>query len=126
MRSAGWLLLMGLLMVNCAAPDRLGNLDLVRWRNDRGGCGGVRATQINDFKASRESLLGQTVNDAGKLLGRPDVEQLDDRNQKYYIYYLEKGPHCQEAKAKSNSRSVALRISAIGLVTEITFQRGKP
>jgi len=120
------LLFVALVMLNCSEPDRLGKLDLVQWRHDRGGCQGVRTTLVNDFKSVREELKGATVNKVGNLLGRPDVEQLDDRNQKYYIYFLEKGPHCQDAKAKSDSRSVALRISAIGLVTEITFQRGRP
>ncbi|GAB3328875.1 hypothetical protein GCM10027299_31560 [Larkinella ripae] len=116
-----------LFIQNCSAPpDRLGNLDLVKWRADRGGCRGSRLLLLDDFKAVRQEVKGQSANEIGKILGRPDSEQLDDRNQKFYIYFLEKGPHCQDPKVKTNSRSVALRISAIGLVTEITFQRGRP
>ncbi|WP_229311136.1 hypothetical protein [Larkinella soli] len=109
-----------------APPDRLGALDLVKWRQDRGGCKGVRASLVEDFKTIRQELKGTSANEVGKILGRPDIEQLADRNQKYYIYFLETGPHCRDPKIRSESRSVALRISAIGLVTEITFQRGRP
>ncbi|GAB3268200.1 hypothetical protein GCM10027347_37530 [Larkinella harenae] len=113
--------------MGCSAPpDQLGKLDLAKWRTDRGGCQGVRALLVDDFKAVRQELKGKSANEIGKLLGRPDNEQLDDRNQKFYIYFLESGPHCQDPKVKSESRSVALRLSAIGLVTEITFQRGRP
>lgn len=114
-------------LLNCSSPpDRLGSLDLVKWRADRGGCSGVRTALVEDFKAIRPEIKGKSANEAGKILGRPDSEQLDDRNQKFYIYFLESGPHCQDPKVKSESRSVALRISAIGLVTEITFQNGRP
>jgi hypothetical protein len=115
------------ILTSCSAPpDQLGKLDLVKWRTDRGGCNGVRATLVDDFKTVRQELKGKSSNEIGQILGRPDSEQLDDRNQKFYIYFLEKGVHCQDPKVKTDSRSVALRISAIGLVTEITFQRGRP
>jgi len=112
--------------MSCATPDTLGSLDLVKWRGDRGGCAGNRLTQIADLKAVKEQLKGKMANDINKILGRPDINQLDDRNQKYYVYFLEQGPHCQDRKLQSEARSVALRISAIGLVTEVTFQRGEP
>lgn len=127
-KGASRFIILGLLftLASCSAPpDRLGKLDLVKWRQDRGGCQGVRTGQIEDFKSVREELKGKMVNDIHKILGRPDINQLADRNQKFYIYFLEPGAHCQEQQ-KSTARTVALRIGAIGVVTEITFQRGQP
>ena len=109
-----------------SAPDQFGKLDLKKWRGDRGGCNGVRATLVPGFKAEIQKLKGKTANTIGELLGRPDVNQIADRNQKFYIYFLEKGTHCDQAGGKSTSRSVAIRMSAIGLATEITFQNGIP
>ena len=109
-----------------SAPDQFGKLDLKKWRGDRGGCNGVRATLVPGFKAEIQNLKGKTANTIGELLGRPDVNQIADRNQKFYIYFLEKGPQCDQAGGKSVSRSVAIRMSAIGLATEITFQNGIP
>ena len=108
------------------APDQFGRLDLKKWRGDRGGCNGVRGTLEPDFRAEIQNLKGKTANTIGELLGRPDVNQIADRNQKFYVYFLEKGPHCDQAGGRSMSRSVAIRMSAIGLATEITFQNGIP
>lgn len=115
------------LMCSCSkAPDQLGSLDLVKWRQDRGGCMNLRSGLVKDLKAVQQNLKGKSVNEIGEILGRPDINQIADRNQKFYIYFLNKGPQCDANGSKSNAPSVALRISAIGLVTEVTFQNGLP
>ena len=119
--------ILSILLISCdSPPDQFGKLDLKKWRSDRGGCNGVRATLEPGFKAEIQNLKGKTANTIGELLGRPDVNQIADRNQKYYIYFLERGPQCNLGGEKSDSRSVAIRMSAIGLATEITFQNGIP
>ncbi|RYF70232.1 MAG: hypothetical protein EOO39_16110 [Cytophagaceae bacterium] len=116
-----------ILMFACAGPDKLGTLDLKAWRNDRGGCNGVRQTLMANFMTVRDQFKGLHVNDLGKMLGRPDVNEITDRNGKVYVYYVEKGPHCSDnTGAKSGAKSVALRVSSIGLVTEVTTQNGTP
>ena len=113
--------------VSCGpAPDTFGKLDLKKWRGDRGGCAGVRATLLPAFKAEIQNLKGNSANTIGELLGRPDINQIANRNQKFYIYFLEKGTHCDRPGEKSNSPSVAIRMSAIGLATEVTLQNGLP
>ncbi|GAB4009443.1 hypothetical protein GCM10028808_18280 [Spirosoma migulaei] len=115
------------LVTGCGpAPDTFGKLDVKKWRGDRGGCNGVRATLEPAFRAEIQNLKGKTTNTIGELLGRPDINQIADRNQKFYIYFLEKGPQCDQAGVKSTSRSVAIRMSAIGVATEVTFQNGTP
>lgn len=125
-RFTGFVLLIGLTVSCNPPPDQFGKLDLKKWRSDRGGCNGVRATLTGDFKSEVQNLKGKTANTIGELLGRPDVNQIADRNQKFYVYFLEKGPQCDQPGARSISRSVAIRMSAIGLATEITFQNGIP
>ncbi len=123
-------LLMSLLIVGafaqCGTQDQFGQLDLKKWRGDRGGCKGVRATLEPAFRAEVQNLKGKTANTLGEWLGRPDANVLADRNQKFYIYFFDRGPHCDQPGTKSSSRSVAIRFSAIGLATEITFQNGLP
>jgi hypothetical protein len=115
------------LFISCnSTPDQFGQLDLKKWRGDRGGCNGVRATLVPAFKSEVQNLKGKMTNTIGDLLGRPDINQIADRNQKFYIYFLEKGPHCDQPGVKSQSRSVAIRMSAMGIATEITFQNGLP
>lgn len=120
------LILFSFFLVSCTKQPDLQGFDLDRWRADRGGCRGQRAAQGDQVRALREELKGVSANDFAKLFGKPDINQLADRNQKYYVYFLEPGPHCQDIKQPSNARSVAIRFSAIGLATEVTFQRGEP
>lgn len=115
------------LLLSCAGPDKLGTLDLKAWRNDRGGCKGDRQGLLSNFMTVRDQFKGLHVNDLGKMLGRPDVNEITDRNGKIYVYYVEKGPQCGDnTGVKSGAKSVALRVSSIGLVTEVTAQNGTP
>ncbi len=115
------------LCLSCNGPDTLGQLDLKAWRNDRGGCTGIRRGLLPAFQVVKDQFKGIHVNDLGKQLGRPDVNEITDRNQKIYVYYVENGPHCgPDTGVKSGAKSVALRVSAIGLVTEVSTQNGVP
>lgn len=124
------LLLFGVLMLEACHPEQSEQLrkafDLAKWQADRGGCKGIRTTMINQVKAAELLIKGLTQNEIADLMGKPDRQQLAERNQKFYVYFLENGEHCQNAKQVTNARSVAFRFSAIGLVTEVTFQNGMP
>ncbi|NIJ56087.1 hypothetical protein [Dyadobacter arcticus] len=110
-------------LIGCSSPpEKLGNLDLKKWRSDRKGCNNVRSTLQNDFKAIQGELKGKFADDIGEILGRPDIHQLGERNLKYYVYFFEKGPQCEDIKAKSAAAKVILKFNAVGLLTEITYQ----
>ena len=120
-----WIFITGLfamLMACSGQPDKLGRLDLKKWRGDRGGCEGGRMAIAQDFKAEQGQLMGKFIDDVGTILGRPDIHQLGERNQKFYVYFLEKGPHCEDIKTQSKSRKVILKFNAVGLLSEITYQ----
>ncbi len=109
--------------VGCSSPpDKFGNLDLIKWRSDRGGCNDVRKGLENDLKQTQDKLLGMHIEEVGRMLGRPDINQLAGRDQKFYVYFLEKGPHCNDIAQKSNAQKLILRFNSIGLLSEITFQ----
>ena len=116
----------GLLLASCTHQPDLKGFDTQTWQADRGGCGGRRQHLLEKLRALRSELKGTSANDFADLFGKPDINQLTDRNQEYYIYYLEPGPHCQNIETRSQALSVAVRFSAIGLATEITFQQGTP
>ncbi len=104
------------------APDKLGSLDLVKWRSDRGGCKNVRSTLEKDFVKIQNEILGKHIDEVGYIFGRPDIQQLGSRDQKFYVYFLEKGIHCDDITQKSAAQKVILRFNAVGLLSEITFQ----
>ncbi|WP_373330890.1 hypothetical protein [Salmonirosea aquatica] len=118
--------LMGWLISCKSAPDKLGRLDLVKWRQDRGACNGVRPTLVKDFKIEQANLMGKFADDVGQILGRPDIHQLGARNQKFYVYFLEKGTQCDDITKKSTASKVILRFNAVGLLSEITYQNDLP
>ncbi|TDB68922.1 hypothetical protein [Arundinibacter roseus] len=109
-----------------SAPEKLGSLDLVKWRQDRRACEGVRPGLVESFKAEQAQLMGKFADEVGTMLGKPDIHQLGGRNQKYYVYFLEKGSQCEDITKKSEALKVILRFNAIGLLTEITYQNDLP
>ncbi len=114
-------------LVGCSSPpDRLGKLDLVKWRQDRRACEGIRQTLVADFKAEQAQLMEKFADDVGQILGKPDIHQLGGRNQKYYVYFLEKGPQCDDITQNSSALKVILRFNAVGLLSEITYQNDLP
>lgn len=110
-------------LIGCtSAPDRIGDLDLKKWRSDRGGCEGIRKNQLADFKKIESQLLNKHIDEVGQLLGRPDIHQLGGRDQKFYVYFFEKGTHCTDITKKSEGQKVILRFNAIGYLAEVTHQ----
>jgi hypothetical protein len=103
-----------------------GTFDLKKFKNDRGGCKGERASMIEDFKAIKPKILGLSEREILKYIGRYDFQVLDRRNEKIFVYYFEKGEHCQYMQNKSASQSVALYFNSVSLVKEVTFQNGNP
>jgi hypothetical protein len=110
--------------VCCTKKPQLGSFDTAAWRADKGGCKGVRQGQVTQVKALKKELLGVSANDIGNLLGKPDIQRLEERNQEYYVYFTEPGPHCGQLKPVSNATSVMFRFNAMNLATEITIQNG--
>jgi hypothetical protein len=115
-----------LLFTACTKQPELTGLDLETFKQDRGGCKGTREKQIDWLKTHKMTWKGVSSNDLEDILGKPDIQQLADRNQEYYVYFLEGGPHCEAIKNPSKARTMAFRFSAMGLTTEITFQQGLP
>lgn len=109
-------------LFSCTAPENIGALNLVQWRSDRGGCDGKRISQIADFKSIEKELLAKHIDILTQSLGRPDIQQLATRDRKLYVYFFEKGPHCDDITKKSDAKKVILHFNAVGLLSEITYQ----
>lgn len=126
MRILTTLTLVLLLFSACTNQPDLTGFDVEAFKMDRGGCKETREKQIDWLKTHKMTWKGVSSNDLEDILGKPDIQQLADRNQEYYVYFLEKGPHCEAIKNPSQARTMAFRFSAMGLTTEITFQQGLP
>lgn len=105
------------------APDKLNGLDLIKWRSDKMGCLDIRKQLVPEFKKNEKDLLGKLADEITKTLGHPDIQQLGARNQKYYIYFLEKGPQCDSTSVRSDAPKVILRFNAIGILSEFSYSK---
>jgi len=118
------LLLSGIITNGCTTRKkkirRLENFDSVDWMTDKGGCNGTRLTLKDQLLASKYYMRGLKTDDIEELLGKPDAEELSDRSQKYYIYYLEPGPKCDQAK--ENPQALFVRFSAVGIANEFIIR----
>jgi hypothetical protein len=116
-------------LVGCN-PEKVSKIEasfnLEAWRSDRGGCKGTRQAMMGTFKSNKELIKGLTINEITDLFGKPDQQVLTSRQQKYYIYFFESGNHCTDIRNDTNAQSIAIRFSALGVVTELLFQSGRP
>ena len=124
------LAMIGLVLASCKSDPKIAQLekkiDLVAWKNDKGGCRNQRILMLDSLKAAKETIKGLDINDVTVVMGKPDMQVLTGRNQKFYVYCLEEGVHCQDIRQATLARTMSLRFSALGTVTEVIFQRGKP
>ncbi len=71
-----------------------------------------------DLENIRLQLPGQKETKIRKLFGKPDAEELLERSQKIYVYYLTPGPKCQLSDKNTPATTLAVRFDALGNVRE--------
>jgi len=100
--------------------DRLQKFESEIWILDKNGCAGTRLELKNQLLALKHNMRGLKTGEIEDLLGKPDAEELYDRSQRYYIYFLEPGPKCDNAK--ENPQALFVRFTAIGIANEFTIK----
>ncbi|ARS35130.1 hypothetical protein [Pontibacter actiniarum] len=123
--------LLGLLLLGaCGTPENLQSFDSKVWKDDRNGCESQRAGLLDDFEKIRKELYGKKEYVLRNVLGKPDSEELMERNQRIYFYYIEPGTQCNSRNQMSEANRLQVRINALGKVSEISYYRpvetGKP
>lgn len=113
-------------LATCGSPKQFADFDSSAWKSDRLGCGGKRKALRDQFDTIRLQLKGSTQEEVLQVLGKPDFQRLYQRNQKFYVYFMEPGLQCEGSPDASRARTVVLRFSAIELVTEVYYDSGKP
>ena len=100
--------------------NRLEKLETEVWINDKNGCTGDRMEMKNQLLALKHNMRGMKFGDIESYLGKPDGQELYNRNQKYYIYYIEPGPKCKNAI--ESTQALFVRFSAVGIANEFTIR----
>jgi hypothetical protein len=114
------------LLCACSDSKTFVNFDHQLWQQDKMACQGIRPKLAADFENIRRELLGYTQEDIIDLLGKPDLQLLSERTQKFYVYFMEKGSQCEGNSENSKARTVSVRFNAMGLASEIVYAQGKP
>jgi hypothetical protein len=90
-------------------------LDMLRWKDDKNGCGGFREAAKQIVINQKDKLLSLSETDIVRLLGKPDETELYKRNEKFYKYFFSNGPGCSKSGER---KSITLRFNAVGLSKE--------
>ncbi len=119
-----------LLVVNTSCstveePD-LGSFNSELFNSDRNACEEKRTAQIDELRGMKDKILGLSESQIKAGFGRYDYQILDRRSEKIIVFFLEKGPQCEQLQQPSNALVMELHINAVGLVKEVDFRRGNP
>lgn len=108
------------LITGCAKSDTLGNFDTKKWQKDIKGCSGERTKMIDDLIEVKTKLLGLYQKSIIKLLGQPEEQELSNRSQTYYSYYIDPSTTCENGS--DDPRILEIRFTSLGIANEVNIK----
>jgi hypothetical protein len=115
--------LVTLIIFSCGKSlPTLDGVDLKSWNEDKNGCAGKRFSMQKSLVTQREKLLALGELQIVELLGKPDVNELSKRNQKFYYYYLQSAKDCNNNDSTLTPKRLAIRFNAMGLAKEVNIE----
>ena len=109
-----------ILTLGCTKKIDVGDFDSEKWIADRQGCSGDRIEMIDDVIKIKANLLGLYQKSILKVLGKPEGEELYERSQTYWWYYLDPANECDNSI--DNPRKLTIRYTALGIANEVDIQ----
>ena len=100
--------------------ERLQKFNSESWKSDKNGCSGNRLDLKSEFLSIKHHMRGLKSDEIESYLGKPDAQELYNRSQRYYIYFIEPGPKC--AEAVENPQALFVRFSAVGIANEFVIK----
>jgi len=111
-------LLLVLLALSCKEVTKLDNFDRIEWQRDKNGCMGIRKKMVESLEKQSNKLKDLSQNQVLQLLGKPDIHNLYQRQQRFYVYFVEKGIQCDSLQFPAG-KSLQVRFSALDKVSEL-------
>lgn len=112
-----WGLFLFLFSMACSKTPDI-TFDSEAWKKDKKGCDGRRLHIYKELIGQKTELMGLGSNKIHKILGKPDINELYKRNQKFFVYYVEPAGECNEEVIEGNLFLI-IRFNALGLANEI-------
>lgn len=109
-----------LLTTSCTKKIDVGDFNSEKWISDQQGCSGHRAEMVEDILEIRENLLGLYQKSIIKVLGKPEGEELYERSQTYYWYYIDPSEKCDSTY--ENPRRLTIRFTALGIANQVDIK----
>lgn len=109
------------LVFACGSPESMKDFDSAAWKADKNACKGDRAKLAPEFEKIRNEMVEKKEYVVRNVLGKPDKENLLERSQRIYYYYIEAGDQCQDASKLSDANRLEVRINSLGKVSEVNY-----
>lgn len=109
-----------LLITACTKKAEVGDFDSAKWIGDQNGCLNQRSEMVQDLIKIKPNLLALYHKSIIEVLGKPDAEELYERSQTYYWYYIDPSPKCDQPS--ENPRKLSIRFTAMGIANEIDIK----
>lgn len=109
-------------MSGCNKKLDISNFDEEAWKADKMACENKRQTLEKDLLDAKSELLELSQQDIASLLGKPEMQELYTRGQKFFIYHLSPGPKCEKDNIDQPTptpRLLYIRFSALNEVSEV-------
>jgi outer membrane protein assembly factor BamE (lipoprotein component of BamABCDE complex) len=118
-----FILLNLLFVIACKEAPKLDNFDKIEWTKDRQACQNLRKKYLQSIENQKDKFKSLGQNQVMQLLGKPDIQELYNRNQRFFVYFYEKGGQCEGKADIINGKVIKIRISALDAVTEVLIQK---
>lgn len=110
------------IFVSCGKDiPTLEGVDQQMWKEDKNGCGNKRSAMQDALTNQKDKLLALEELQIVELLGKPDQNELSERNQKFFYYFLQPSKACNSADTLAPKR-LAIRFNAMGLAKEVAIE----
>lgn len=111
------------LLCGCTSKPDIPGFDDATFREDTGGCDGIRRDMKEQIFTIKDELKAQRLGEQEvlALLGKPDRHEIASRGQKSFVYYIEPSPNC-EPDGMEKPLTMFIRFSALDVVAEVSFE----
>ena len=106
-------------LVACDRVPQIEGFEPEVWKSDFSGCKGARTKLSPILENKRKELKGVGEHELLEVLGKPNSVQLLERQQRYFIYWIENPAECLDST--QTYKEVRIRLSALNKVTEVLF-----
>ena len=107
-----------LCFIACNSNNPLNDSNLELWKSSDADCNGNRLEVLESILENKSYFTGMSQEEVKNVLGKPDRHELYNRNQKFFIYYLQ-APDCQNAVSDEKFKHLSLRFNSLGKLSEM-------